>query len=257
MEEETPAVTEDETPPVMTTPEVGRGPRTLAIDIGASGLKASVLNARGRMLSERVRIKTPRPCPPRVLVRSLVELVAELPESERVSVGFPGYVRRGRVLTAPNLGTDEWKGFRLADVLARRLGKPVRLANDADMQGLAAMQGKGVELVVTLGTGVGTALFEDGRLLPHLEISQHPAWRGETYDQYIGDAARKRFGKKKWNERVRRALGQMRVLINFDKVHIGGGNAKKITFELDRDMRIVSNRAGILGGVKLWRTQDS
>jgi polyphosphate glucokinase len=124
------------------------------------------------------------------------------------------------------------------------------------MQGLAAMQGKGVELVVTLGTGVGTALFEDGRLLPHLEISQQPIWKDETYDQYIGDAARKRIGKKKWNERVRRALDQMRVLINFDKLHIGGGNAKRLTFELDRDMRIVSNRAGILGGVKLWRTPD-
>jgi len=191
------------------------------------------------------------------MVRSLVNLVADLPESERVSVGFPGYVRRGRVLTAPNLGTDEWKGFRLADVLARRLGKPVRLVNDADMQGLAAMQGKGVELVVTLGTGVGTALFEDGRLLPHLEISQQPIWKNETYDQYIGDAARKRVGKKKWNERVRRALNQMRVLINFDKLHIGGGNAKRLTFELDGDMRIVSNRAGILGGVKLWRTPGS
>ena len=190
------------------------------------------------------------------MVRSLVNLVADLPESERVSVGFPGYVRRGQVLTAPNLGTDEWKGFRLADVLARRLGKPVRLVNDADMQGLAAMQGKGVELVVTLGTGVGTALFEDGRLLPHLEISQQPIWKDQTYDQYIGDAARKRIGKEKWNERVRRALNQMRVLINFDKLHIGGGNAKRLTFELDRDMRIVSNRAGILGGVKLWRTQD-
>ena len=235
-----------------------RGPRTLAIDVGASGLKASVLNSRGRMVHERIRIKTPKPCPPGVLVRNLCRLVAPLPEFDRISVGFPGFVRAGRVLTAPNLGADTaWKGYRLAAALQRRLGKPARLANDADIQGLAAMQGKGVELVVTLGTGVGTALFHDGRLLPHLEISQHTLWDNLNYDEYIGDATRKRIGKKKWNRRVRQALDQLRVLVNFDKLHIGGGNAKRLVFELDRDMRIVSNRAGILGGIRLWEVEQA
>jgi polyphosphate glucokinase len=234
-----------------------RGPRTLAIDVGASGLKASVLDSRGRMVHERVRIKTPKPCPPGVLIRNLCKLVAALPEFDRVSIGFPGFVRKGRVLTAPNLGADEaWHGYRLAKALERRLGKPARLVNDADMQGLAAIKGKGLELVVTLGTGVGTALFLDGRLLPHLEISHHVVWDNVDYDAYIGDATRKRIGKKKWNRRVRRALDQMRLMINFDKLHIGGGNAKRITFELDRDMRIVSNRAGILGGIKLWEMEQ-
>jgi polyphosphate glucokinase len=210
------------------------------------------------MVHERVRIKTPAPCPPGVLIRSLCRLVAPLPEFDRISVGFPGFVRAGRVLTAPNLGADRaWKGYRLAAALEQRLGKPTRLVNDADMQGLAAMQGKGVELVVTLGTGVGTALFHDGRLLPHLEISQHVLWDNQTYDEYLGDATRKRIGKKKWNRRVRQALDQLRVLVNFDKLHIGGGNARRILFELERDTRIVSNRAGILGGIKLWEVEEA
>lgn len=234
-----------------TTP--GPEPRTLAVDVGATGLKATVLNRRGRMLSDRLRVKTPRPCPPRVLIRAIAQLVAPLPEFDRVSVGFPGYVRQGRVRTAPNLGSPRaWGGYRLADALSRRLGKPVRLLNDADMQGLAVIRGKGVELVVTLGTGIGTALFEDGRLLPHLEISQHPAWRDRNYDQYIGDAARKRIGKRAWNRRVRQALGQLRILTNFDRLFIGGGNARRIVFSLQTDMRVVSNRAGLLGGIRLW-----
>ncbi|HEV8131654.1 MAG TPA: ROK family protein [Acidobacteriota bacterium] len=228
------------------------GKRTLAIDVGGTGLKASVLDSRGRMMADRVRIDTPYPCPPRVLVEALNKLIKPLPAFDRVSVGFPGVVRAGRILTAPHFGNHAWKGFDLAAALSAKWGKPVRILNDADMQGLAVIRGKGVELVVTLGTGVGTGLYWHGHLAPHLELAHHPLRKGETYNEHVGDKTLKKIGVKKWNRRLRRALATLRVLINFDRLYIGGGNASKINLTLDPDMKIVSNTAGILGGVRLW-----
>lgn len=227
--------------------------RTLAIDVGGSGLKASVIDESGRLLTERVRVDTPVGSPPGAIVEALIRLVAPLGTFDRVSVGFPGVVRDGRVLTAPNLDHKGWKGFDLAGALGRALGKPVRVANDADVQGLAVIEGKGVEIVITLGTGFGTGLYMDGRLAPHLELSHHPFRKGETYDEQLGNAARKRVGGRKWNRRVRKAIRNLRALTSFDRLYIGGGNAKKLDFELDPDVQIVSNQAGIKGGVALWQ----
>ena len=93
----------------------------------------------------------------------------------------------------------------------------------------------------------------DGRLGPHMELSHHPFRKGETYDEQLGNAARKEVGKKKWNKRMRKAIDNLRTLTNFDHLYIGGGNAKKIDFELDPDVTIVDNSAGLAGGVALWR----
>jgi polyphosphate glucokinase len=226
--------------------------RTLAIDVGGTGLKASVVDDAGRMLTERVRVDTPVGRPPKEIVEALVRLVGPLGAFDRISVGFPGVVRHGRVLTAPNLDNKGWKGYDLAGALGRALGKPVRVANDADVQGLAVIAGKGVEMVVTLGTGFGTGLYLDGRLGPHLELSHHPFRKGETYDEQLGNAARKRVGNRKWNKRVRKAVRALRALTNFDHLYIGGGNARKIDFELDPDVTVVSNDAGLKGGIALW-----
>jgi polyphosphate glucokinase len=226
--------------------------RTLAIDVGGSGLKASVVDDAGRLLTDRVRVETPVGRPPREIVEALARLIAPLGAFDRVSVGFPGVVRNGRILTAPNLDNKGWKGFDLAGALARALDKPVRVANDADVQGLAVIAGKGVEMVVTLGTGFGSGLYLDGRLAPHLELAHHPFRKGETYDEQLGNAARKRLGNRKWNKRVRKAIRVLRALTSFDHLYIGGGNAKKIEFELDPDVTVVSNDAGLKGGVVLW-----
>jgi polyphosphate glucokinase len=224
---------------------------TLAVDIGGTGLKASVLDRAGKMLVDEVRVATPNPCPPKVLLGSLVELIGGLPEYRRVSVGFPGAVRDGKVLTAPHFGNKVWAGFPLADALSKRLGKPVRLLNDADVQGLGIIKGKGLEVVLTLGTGAGTAVFRHGKLMPHLELGQHPIHHDLTYDEYIGDAARKRKGKKKWNRRVAMAIKQLRILFNYDVLYIGGGNSPDVVNPPD-DVVLVSNLAGITGGIKLW-----
>jgi polyphosphate glucokinase len=240
-------------------------PNTLAIDIGGTGLKATVLDAAGAPLHDRVRIPTTFPMPPAKLVDDLAELVATLPAYDRVSVGFPGAVRDGKIRTAPafsttrGLGSDidddlvrAWTGFDLATALGDKLGKPCRVANDADVQGAGAVSGVGLEFVMTLGTGVGTAAFYEGALALHLELAHHPLAGDETYNDYLGDAALKRIGKKKWNKRVVKAVAVVDALVLPDAILIGGGNAKHLTSELDPKVRLVDNSAGLLGGIKLW-----
>lgn len=226
---------------------------TLGIDIGGTGLKAAVVDEDARMLTDRVRVATPIGAPPAKFIEVLAGMVAPLGAFDRVAVGFPGVVRNGRVLTAANLGNDTWIGFDLAQALEASLAKPVRVANDADLQGLAVIAGKGVEMVITLGTGFGTGLYLDGRLAPHLEIAHHPFRHGETYDEQLGNAARKEIGSSRWNKRVEKAIANMRRLTNFDHLFIGGGNAKKIDFALAPDVTVISNEAGMEGGVALWR----
>jgi polyphosphate glucokinase len=229
------------------------GIRTLAIDIGGSHIKASVVDDTGHLLTEIVRVDTPVGRAPRVVVETIAQLVAPLGAFDRVSVGFPGVVREGRVLTAAHLGHDGWTGFDLQAALMRVCGRPVRIANDAEVQGLAVIAGKGVEMIITLGTGFGTGLYADGCVAPHLELAHHPFRKGETYDEQLGNAARKRIGNRKWNKRVKKAIRNLRVLTHFDHLYIGGGNARKIDLEPDSDVSIVSNEAGIAGGVALWR----
>jgi polyphosphate glucokinase len=234
------------------TTEQPNGPVTLAIDIGGTGLKAGLLDADGKMIGTQARVLTPRPSTPEAVVPALVGLAHVLGTFDRISIGFPGVVRGTRTLTAPNLGTEAWAGYDLAGTLESRLGRPVRLLNDATVQGLGVIAGKGVECVITLGTGFGFALYKDGRLAPHLELSQHVCRGGKTYDEYLGVKALEKVGKRRWRRRVQKMLKQLRVLVNWDRLYIGGGDARLIDFELPSDIQIVSNQAGITGGVRLW-----
>ena len=232
-------------------------PKTLSIDIGGTGIKASVLDIKGEMVADRVRSRTPKPSIPDAVVSAIISLAGELPRYDRISVGFPGVVRGGVTYTAPNLGTSAWRNFNLAQVISDELGRPTRVVNDADMQGLAAVTGEEIEFVITLGTGFGSALFLNGQLLPHLELGQHPAHKDHTYDQYLGNAARKKVGDKRWNRRVETAIHNLHTLICYDLLHIGGGNSRRIKFELPDDIRLVDNRLGVLGGIALWERCDS
>ena len=245
-------------------------PTTLAIDVGGTGLKASVLDAAGKLVADRVRVPTRYPCPPDGLVDALGTLVAPLPAFDRVSVGFNGVVRKGVVLTAPHfvtrtgvLGTPvvgkllaAWTDFGLADALAARLGRPVRVANDADIQGLEVASGSGLEFVVIFGTGIGTALLLDGKLMPHLELAQHPFRKGETYDEQLGDVTLHKIGLKRWRRRVEEALSNFHKLINYDRLYVGGGNSRFLLGHLDPSVTVVDNIAGILGGIKLWELPE-
>ena len=230
-----------------------KGLKTLSIDVGGTRLKAALLDENGKMITERVRTDTPKPCPPEVLIPALKQLVAQLPAYDRISVGFPGVVRHGKVYSAVNLGRESWHGFDLDKALTKQFGKPTRVINDADMQGLDAIKAKGVEMVITLGTGVGSGLFEDGKLAPHLEIGHIPFRNGETFEEQLGNRAFMEVGDRRWNRRLQRAIKCWRTLTSFDKLYLGGGNAEHVNFKLDPDVEIVSNELGMIGGIWLWR----
>ncbi|NEO57440.1 MAG: ROK family protein [Okeania sp. SIO3B5] len=226
--------------------------QTLAVDIGGSGIKVIVLDETGEPITQRSRVETPEPAKPDPILKEIVSLAVEQGEFDRISVGFPGVVMDGVIKTAVNLDSD-WIGFNLATVLSERLGKPVRVANDADIQGLGTIEGKGVELVVTLGTGFGSALFVEGKLVPNLEMGHHPFRKKDTYEEQLGRAALDDVGKKKWNKRLEKAIATLQSLFNCDCIYLGGGNTKKIEFELPTNVKIVPNVNGLLGGIALWK----
>jgi polyphosphate glucokinase len=225
--------------------------KTLAIDVGGTGLKAIILALDGQVVTERVRVETPRPATPDSVVAALVELVKPLDGYDRISVGFPGVVIEGVVKTAPNLD-EGWADMPLARALEQRLGKPTRVLNDAGVQGFGVIEGKGVEMVLTLGTGMGCAVYVDGRYVPNLELAHHPLRKGMTYEEYIDNASLERIGKKKWNRRVRRVIEQVLPIWNPTRLYIGGGNAKHYKLDLPDNVVLIDNVAGLLGGIKLW-----
>ncbi len=226
--------------------------RTLCVDIGGTGLKALILGADGAALTERARVKTPRPATPDAVLPLIYDLVKSLGDYERISVGFPGVVVGGVTMSAPNLD-EAWEGFDLASALSNHLGKPARALNDAGVQGFGVISGRGLEMVLTLGTGLGCAIYMDGKYVPNLELAHHPFRHGKTYEEYVGVKALEKVGKKQWNKRVRKVIEQVLPIWNPQHLYLGGGNAKHIKLELPANVTLGSNIAGLMGGIALWR----
>ncbi len=223
---------------------------TLAIDIGGSRIKAMLLNAQGYPLSKYLRVSTPKPGHPEAVLSAIAGLGAGIGPFDRVSVGFPGVVRSGHTLTAHL--DPAWIGFDLERALSAKLGKPVRTANDADVQGLATIAGVGVELVLTLGTGFGSSLFIDGRLVPNLQLAHQLFYEGKTYEQHLGNPALKQTGLEEWNRLLSLALVNLQAMFNYEACYLGGGNSRMVALELPANVRITANVNGVLGGFRLW-----
>jgi polyphosphate glucokinase len=228
--------------------------QTLAIDIGGSNIKALILDRQGSPTTERLRTSTPQPSKPLAVIATIAELAQQLGAFDRISVGCPGVVSQGVIRkVTPNLDAD-WIGFDLATAMTQRFAKPVRVANDADVQGLGAISGTGVELVLTLGTGLGSALFVDGKLVPNLELHGQLLRPTATYEQQLGKAALDRVGRKRWNRRLEKAIAALALQFNYDHLYLGGGNSAKITLALPAHVKVVPNVTGLLGGINLWRS---
>jgi polyphosphate glucokinase len=226
---------------------------TLTIDIGGTGLKMLRFDAHGKPLGERVREHTPKPATPDAVLSVLRHMIDAQPAFDRVAIGFPGVIVRGVVKTAPNLGTEQWFGFDLQAAIGAYTGRPSRAINDADLQGYGVIEKSGLELVLTLGTGLGSALYVAGRLVPNLELGHHPFRKGKTYEELVSDQELEDVGHKRWRKRVRRMLDQLMLTFNPDRLYIGGGNASVLEQPLPADVHIFTNVEGMTGGVALWQ----
>jgi len=229
---------------------------TLAIDVGGSTVKAILLRDDGVAMSHKLVIATPESPTPAKLIEVLLDLFAQHGSCDRLAIGFPSVVESGVTRGAINLHPD-WDGFCLEQVLQAKTGKPIKIANDADVQGYGAIVGQGVELVITLGTGFGSALFLNGKLLPNLELGQHIFTGHETYEDQLGQVALNQIGVESWNTRLLKAIASLYKLFNYDQLYIGGGNARLISVNLPANVAIVSNDLGLMGGLALWKSSDS
>jgi polyphosphate glucokinase len=242
---------------------------TLAIDCGGGGIKASVLDEAGTMRAHPIRVPTPYPLSTELFVQTLVDLAAQLPKADRATVGMPGMIRHGVVITTPHYITKsgprtrvlpelvvQWEGFDVKAALELAFGIPTRVLNDAEVHAAGVIAGQGLELVLTLGTGLGCAIYDGGHLAPHLEMSQAPVRWGLSYDTYIGEHERRRLGDALWSRRIARVVDGLRPVFMWDRLYIGGGNSRHITpivlAKLGDDVVIVPNTAAMVGGARAW-----
>ncbi len=242
---------------------------TLAVDCGGGGIKASVVDGRGTLIAPARRTPTPYPLPPELLVKTVVDLAAALPPATRVTMGVPGMIRHGVVITTPHYITrdgprskvlpelvEAWAHFDMRREIRDALGLPTVVLNDAEVAGAGVITGTGLEMIITLGTGLGNAVFDGGVLSPHVEVSQGFVRWGLTYDDYIGEHERLRLGDGHWSRRVRRIVEGLRPMYLWDRLFLGGGNSKRITAStlsrIGDEIVVVPNDAGLIGGVRSW-----
>jgi polyphosphate glucokinase len=204
------------------------------IDVGGSGIKGAPVDTEtGELVAERIRVKTPEPATPEAIVATAVEVVRRSGWDGPVGCGFPAVIKDGVVRTAANIDKTAI-GFDLQGRLEQELGIPVRVINDADAAGLAEMRwgaGRGIAgvvLMLTLGTGIGTSLFVEGRLVPNSELG-HIEIRGKDAEHRASDSARKRddLSWREYAERLDEYLHRIEDLLWPDLIVIGGGISKK------------------------------
>lgn len=233
----------------------------LGIDIGGSGIKGAPVDTEsGTLLASRYRLPTPSPAKPRPVAETVAQVAKHFNWKGELGIGFPGVVRKGVTLTAANIHED-WEGLNAAKFIKKVTGRKTCIINDADAAGLAEMSfgaGKdrqGVVMLVTIGTGLGTALFTDGHLLPNCEFG-HLEIDGVQAEWMASDAARKRekLSWKKWGHRFDKFLHTMERLIWPDLIILGGGISKKhenfmpyITVQAEVLPAQMLNEAGIVG----------
>lgn len=242
---------------------------TLSIDCGGSFIKASVLDESGTMRAHQVRIETPYPLSPERFVETLIGVGAQLPKADRMTVGMPGMIRHGVVIATPHyinvrgpftrrdpVLAEAWRAFDVRTALQTASGMPALVLNDAEVHGAGVVTGAGLELVLTLGTGLGCAMFDGGSLAPHIELSHAPVRSTTTYDEWIGEAEHRLIGDMFWSRRILKMVERLRPVFLWDRLYLGGGNSRLITPEHQRrmgdDVVIVPNSAGIIGGVRAW-----
>lgn len=246
--------------------------QALGIDVGGSGIKGALVDvASGQLVTDRVRLPTPQPAKPRAVVKTIKKVWKQFDYDGPVGVGFPTIVLDGTVMSAANID-DGWIGFPGQKAIADALGRPVKLLNDADVAGIAeiafgAGRGrKGVVMVLTLGTGIGSALFIDGRLVPNCELG-HVYLRGHEADaeEYASDRIRsvEDLGWRTWAGRLDEYLHHLELLFSPNLFILGGGVSKKhkkfipfLTVRAEVLPARMRNEAGIIGAAMAAAEMD-
>ena len=234
----------------------------LGIDVGASGIKGAVVDLKtGELIGERIRIDMPQPSTPENAANVINELVQQLNYKGLIGLGFPSVVKKGIVSTAANLDKS-WIGCNVEDILHKATGCPIIAVNDADAAGLAEVRfgnGKGVMgtvVLITIGTGLGSAVFTDGKLLRNTEFGHILTKKGMIAEQYASSSAQKRedLSWKKWAKRFDEYLHQINLYLQPNLIILGGGSSKnfdeyKHRFTLDTPIMAAKllNNAGIIG----------
>jgi polyphosphate glucokinase len=253
-------------PPVPSSGEHLTG-RALGIDIGGTGIKAAVVDlATGQLVSDRVREKTPQPATPEAVAEVTAGVVQRLIEAGKLSsempagAGFPAVIKHGRSMSAANVDKS-WIDAPVQEILSARLGRPVLVLNDADAAGVAEMahgagrDQQGVVMLLTIGTGIGSALFVDGHLVPNTELG-HLQFHGHDAETRLSGAARERrgLGWKRWAREFNEYLAMCERYFSPDLFILGGGVSKEMARFGDRlsaRARIVQaamlNTSGIVG----------
>ncbi|HEY1909505.1 MAG TPA: ROK family protein [Vicinamibacterales bacterium] len=217
--------------------------RILVIDVGGTNVKAMM---SGRTAPIKI------PSGPTMTAKAMVAAVKNATvgwKYDVVSIGYPGPVLHGKPVSEPNNLGGGWVGFNFK----RAFGCPVKMINDAAMQALGSYHG-GRMLFLGLGTGLGAALIVDGILEP-MELAHLPYKKGRTYENYIGEAGRRRLGKAKWRRNVTDVVTRLKAALEVDDVVLGGGNAKRIK-KLPRGVRLGSNAFAFAGGYRLWKKRS-
>ena len=245
---------------------------TLSIDCGGLYLKSCVLDEQGTIHAKPNRISTPYPLSPQRFVETMKEIQGNLPAAQRATVGMPGMIRNGVVVAIPHYVNvsgprtrldpelkEQWYGFDVQSALTQELGVPTKVLNDAEVHGAGVVSGSGYEVVITLGTGLGFAVFHGGKVAPHFELSHATTRRNTTFDEWIGDHQRKILGNTFWSRRIRLMVEELRPVFLWDRLYIGGGNAHNILQRdiqlMGEDVVIVPNTAGVAGGVRAWQLE--
>jgi polyphosphate glucokinase len=219
---------------------VNKPRRVLAVDVGGSHVKTRVSTSRDL----RQFVSGPTLTARRMVARVL-ELTGDL-KYDVVSIGYPGVVAHGKIVTEPHNLAPGWVGFDFR----KAFGRPTHVMNDAAMQAIGSYEG-GRMLFLGLGTGLGSALIVDGAVAP-MELAHLPYKNGRSYEDYVGERGRKRLGAKKWRRSVAEVVTQLCKALEVDYVVIGGGNAPRLK-KLPKNARLGTNEFAFLGGFRVWR----
>lgn len=234
----------------------------LGIDVGGSGIKGALVDvATGRLTTERYRIPTPKPATPKAVSKVIHKIVAHFNYEGEVGCGFPTPLQHGKCVTGGNLHPD-WEGTQVDHLFEQTTGNKFYVVNDADAAGLAEIHygaGKGVMgkvLMLTLGTGIGSSLFLDGKLVPNTELGHLFNKKGDVFEKVAADSARKRedMSRKSWGKRLNKYFRHLSLILSPDLFIVGGGSSKnfsKTEAKINTNAPLVTaetkNEAGIIG----------